>query len=202
MAGYQQVPWPYSPFHGAFGHVVRTYVCPNDTRVSLPRLPAHFDRPAGLTSYVGVSGLDYTQNSGVLFLDSALPLAEITDGTSNTLAVGERPPSTDFMYGWWYTGAGQDGSGNVDMVLGMNERASPDGIRAELRGCDTGAAYSYGPGDLEEYCHLLHFWSLHPGGAHFLSCDGSVSLIAYEVDQALMNSLATRSGREVLELEP
>jgi hypothetical protein len=34
-------------------------------------------------------------------------MADITDGLSNTLMVGERPPSSDFQYGWWYAGAGQ-----------------------------------------------------------------------------------------------
>ena len=43
--------------------------------------------------------------------------------------VGERPPSWDLVYGWWYAGAGQwdrsfsplHNSGSCDVSLGMAE---------------------------------------------------------------------------------
>jgi prepilin-type processing-associated H-X9-DG protein len=41
----------------------------------------------------------------------------------------------------------------------------------------------------------LHFWSLHPGGAHFLFADGSVRFLAYSADSSLP-ALATRAGGE------
>jgi len=49
--------------------------------------------------------------------------ADIADGTSNTLMIGERPASPDFWYGWWYAGYGQQGNGSCDMLLGVLKHA-------------------------------------------------------------------------------
>jgi prepilin-type processing-associated H-X9-DG protein len=38
------------------------------------------------------------------------------------------------------------------------------------------------------------FGSLHPGGAHFLFCDGSVRFVWDDADPATMNALSTRGG--------
>jgi Protein of unknown function (DUF1559) len=42
---------------------------------------------------LGVSGTTEARRDGVLFLDSRVRFAEVVDGKSNTLVVGERPPS-------------------------------------------------------------------------------------------------------------
>jgi prepilin-type N-terminal cleavage/methylation domain-containing protein len=52
-----------------------------------------------LTSYLGNQGLDYHRLGGVLFIDSHVAPSEITDGLSNTLLAGERPPSSDEILG-------------------------------------------------------------------------------------------------------
>jgi prepilin-type processing-associated H-X9-DG protein len=148
-----------------------------------------------LTSYVGVLGTNYTLTDGVFFLDSAVRWADITDGTSQTLMAGERPPSTDFWYGWWYTGYGQLGSGSLDMLLGAAERNS--GARY-VGNCPPGPA-RYGPGTLTDQCAVFHFWSLHPGGGNFVFCDGSVHFLTYDA-AAILPALATRSGQEVVSL--
>jgi len=48
-------------------------------------------------------------------------IASITDGTSQTLLLGERPPSLDMFQGWWFAGSGFDGSGTGDITLGARE---------------------------------------------------------------------------------
>src|SRR5262249_28649516 len=98
---------------------------------------------------------------------------------SQTVMVGERPPSADFRYGWWYAGDGQGDTGSADMLLGVRERNMADDDT--FRGCPAGP-YNFKAGELANQCDALHFWSLHAGGAHFLFADGSVHFLSYSAD--------------------
>ena len=57
----------------------------------------------------------------------------------------------------------------------------------------------YGPGRLTNRCDVLHFWSLHSGGANFVFCDGSVRFLPYSAEP-IMVALATRAGGETVAL--
>ena len=116
-----------------------------------------------LTSYLGVSGTDLTTLDGILFRDSSVRIADITDGASNTLLAGERPPSTDFQFGWWYAGAGQHCTGSAEMLLGVYEQNVQPVTAGYCR-----AVTRLAPGNLGNQCDMFHFWSLHSGGA--ISC--------------------------------
>jgi prepilin-type N-terminal cleavage/methylation domain-containing protein/prepilin-type processing-associated H-X9-DG protein len=188
---YQPVPF-VNPPHIGFAYPVKVFTCPADSRVSLPQ-PTHQNRRVALTSYVGVLGTDYTRSDGCLFLDSRVRLSDVTDGTSSTLLTGERPPSTDFWYGWWYAGDGQAGSGSPDMLLGARDRNAGARFAAN---CPPGP-YHFGPGRLTEQCDLFHFWSPHAGGANFLFADGSVRFLRYDAD-AVLPALTTRAGGEAV----
>lgn len=121
---------------------------------------------------------------------------DITDGTSNTLLVGERPPSKDLWYGWWYAGFGAGGNGTADMVLGVRENIPPGD--AFIPDCG-GLPARFAPGRIDNMCDAFHYWSLHSGGANFLFADGSVRFLAYSAD-AVLPALATRAGGEVVEV--
>jgi len=88
-----------------------------------------------------------------------------------------------------------DGAGTADTVLGAHERATPLG-NTDLPDCGSGSAM-FQPGKLDNICSVMHFWSLHPGGAHFLFADGSVRFLTYAAADTLP-ALATRAGGEVL----
>jgi prepilin-type N-terminal cleavage/methylation domain-containing protein len=194
-AAYSYQPWPYAnPPHIAFGMPIRIYSCPADPRTQDPQ-PTHQTLQPALTSYVGVLGTAFDRPDGTLFLDSRVRLTDIIDGTSNTVMVGERPPSADFWYGWWYAGYGQAGTGSADMLLGARERNSGD---TYISSCPPGP-YHFTPGKVDNQCDVLHFWSLHPGGAYFLFAEGSVHFLTYDADSVLP-ALATRAGGEAVAL--
>ena len=48
-------------------------------------------------------------------------LADIRDGTSQVILLGERPADPDAYWGWWAAGIGLDGHGLGDYVLDVSE---------------------------------------------------------------------------------
>ena len=170
--------------------VVRLLVCPADGRAVGTDLDG---RTAAYTHYLGNAGTRDSAKEGVLFYDSKINLSDLTDGTSNTLLVGERPPSADGYFGWWYVGYGQDEHGSADFFLRVRETRQT--FRTPT--CPVGP-YHFGPGDPDNPCDTFHFWSRHPGGANFLFADGAVRFLRYSADD-LLPALATRAGGETVE---
>lgn len=194
---YRQSPSPFrhNPPHVGLTTVIPVFVCPLDSRAGQVQLSQRENISVALTCYLGVSGLDLTTKDGIFFRNSRVRLADISDGSSNTLLAGERPPSPDFQYGWWYAGSGQRGSGSGDMLLGVFERnALP-----VTRGSCAPGSYPYSGGDLQNQCDMFHFWSLHSGGANFVFADGSVRFLNYG-GASMMPALASRASGEVVEL--
>jgi prepilin-type N-terminal cleavage/methylation domain-containing protein/prepilin-type processing-associated H-X9-DG protein len=191
---WQQAENAYSQFPSPFWHspphplnaVVLTYACPADSRTS-----ATNPQGVGLTAYLGIQGVDQNRKDGVLFVDSQIRFGAITDGLSNTLFVGERPPSGNTLFGYWYAGWGNDKDGTADMVLGV--RALNIGLFGKT--CPIGP-YEFRPGQIQNNCDAFHFWSLHAGnGANFLFGDGAVRFLGYSAN-SIMPALATRAGND------
>jgi prepilin-type N-terminal cleavage/methylation domain-containing protein/prepilin-type processing-associated H-X9-DG protein len=189
------IPARNTPPHFARDRVMPVFSCPADDRMGTAwevTLIGITTRVA-LTSYLGNLGTSYRQPDGVLFLDSRVRLTDVRDGTSATLFAGERPPSPDLVYGWWYAGIGQAYTGSLDMVIGARER---NGARPWYAGCGPGP-FQYQPGSEEDFCSVFHYWSPHANGANFAFADGSVRFLAYSADP-IMPALATRAGGEVV----
>jgi prepilin-type N-terminal cleavage/methylation domain-containing protein/prepilin-type processing-associated H-X9-DG protein len=175
----------------AAGFVMAGFVCPSNTRPpSYVRSGVTYE----LTSYLGVAGTvsNTTSGDGVLYCNAAVRLTDITDGTSNTLAVGERPCTGDLYIGWGFSPYGW-GHGEGDTVLGtrdatiaanVGDLATNVGLTAPRQPATTGEI------------DAAHFWSFHTGGANFLCCDGSVRFLAYAANP-VMPALGTRAGGEV-----
>jgi len=178
--------------------------CPSDPRSDLTYVDPGGD--AALTDYLGVNGRNQFREAGgqdgVLYVNAKVKIVGITDGSSNTLLVGERPPSNTLLYGWMWAGSGDSPYfGTTDVVLGVRERANPT----------SGTPDFYRPGTLIDPTdsHRYHYWSLHPGGGMWLIGDGSVRFISYQAGTAtfpfmgntaytVLEALATRASNEAV----
>jgi prepilin-type N-terminal cleavage/methylation domain-containing protein/prepilin-type processing-associated H-X9-DG protein len=179
------------PPHNGMSTVVHVFGCPMDQRTkTLQKVDFGQIKKAAFTSYVGVLGVDNQTPNGVLYPNSAVALTHITDGTSNTVMVGERPPSADLHHGIWYIDAGFDNySGGY--LLGVRERHSGRTSKCPL------GPYAFGPAKITDPCSHFQFWSLHSGGGNFLLADGAVRFFGYGADSVLP-ALATRNGGETV----
>lgn len=184
----------HNPPHAESATPVAHFLCPSDPRIRQPQPVGATKELRAFTSYLGVEGQNAIRRDGVLFLNSAIRLTDITDGTSTTLAVGERPPSADLILGWWYAGWGQQRDGDGDMLLG----ARTLNVSVYGRECPTGP-FAFRAGSFGNQCDAFHFWSPHAGGANFVLCDGSVRFINYEAN-SVMPALATRAAGEADQL--
>ncbi len=190
---FQQTPiFVFTPPHHPLSKIVKTYTCPADAYTSQVQISKLDFIPIALMDYLGVAGLNNISNDGILYSNSRVRMTDIADGTSNTLLFGERPPSDDFQFGWWYAGIGLDGAGTAEMHLGVRQ---PSGDR---RPCD-GLPKPFAPTKFENRCAMYQFWSFHTGGANFAFADGSVRFIPYSAND-ILPVLATRAGGEVVEL--
>jgi prepilin-type N-terminal cleavage/methylation domain-containing protein/prepilin-type processing-associated H-X9-DG protein len=215
-------PWgdfwdtPMTPANPALGVPLKIWQCPADAReeLTIPGSAAGLNGSVAFTGYLGVAGLrgDTVQGgepaspspanlrNGIFRYNLTFKIADITDGTSNTLAVGERPPSRDLYYGWWFAGAGWDGTGTGDVVLGAREYSY-----AASMGCPP-SKVGFQPGNVFTDCDQVHFWTLHTGGGNFLRADGSVRFYTYSMDTpptvqynyspTTFTMMATRNGGE------
>ena len=196
----------------------KIYSCPSDTRGLMTWSDGAHEH--ALTSYMGVTGRDSYQETlpgtgnptatsaklpgqdGILYVNSKVRIAAVTDGTSNTVMIGERPPDNTTEYGWMWVAWGYDGYGfgAGDCLLGVRERIPSMRTTPAL----------YRPGTPSNPTDWNHYWSLHPGGGMWLMADGSVRFIPYSAGAAvvtqvnainvtLLECLASRDGGEVFQ---
>ena len=164
----------YAPENAAArATLIPTYLCP-----STPR-QFNEDKSAGLAHYAGchhdVEAPIAEDNHGLLFLNSEIRYAEIADGTSNTILIGEMLPGPESL-GW------------------------ASGTRASLRNTSSinaGAAQGVGlapapPADEPPALFVGGFGSQHPGGAQFCLADGAVRFLTNRIDPELYEHLGHR----------
>jgi prepilin-type processing-associated H-X9-DG protein len=197
--------WDYARYGNNLGpypiatasQVIALAVCPSD---DLPRpavdqndttaSPRHW----GLVSYGGNAGTRASggeTKDGIFFQASAVRIADVTDGTSNTLLLGERnhwDPNYDRLCprdpigtnGWWAY------AGPADVLLSaavpLNYQVPPTAASCDEVKAD----------------RLCAFGSRHLGGANFALADGSVRFLTNTMPLTILQSLSTRAGREAI----
>jgi len=187
IAFHQDPFFSKQPHHELRATVLQIYICPSEGReITAPQQSVI---PTAFTHYLAVSGDRPTR--GAMYVNSRIRLVDILDGTSQTLLVGERPPSANERFGWWYAGIGQMFDGSLDSHMTVRQfnhtfyaPTCPDG------------PYAFQSGRSDDTCSMFHFWSMHSGGANFLFADGSVNFLRYSAN-SILPALATRHGNEV-----
>ena len=135
-------------------------------------------------------------HNGMFYRNSRTAIAEITDGTSNTIAVGER--SHNLSYVTWTARSINGWLGKTSPIEGGTDKFNPSPEECWTQ--------ILGPAGLEDgnrtinqaEAHVEDYWSLHPGGANMLFADGSVHFLKSTINVQSWRALATRNVGEVL----
>jgi prepilin-type N-terminal cleavage/methylation domain-containing protein/prepilin-type processing-associated H-X9-DG protein len=170
---------------GARLTAIKTYLCPSDnapptwtaSRYDALGNPVAAVCDVASANYVGVFGVSEpgVDGEGVFFRNSTVRIADITDGTSQALLVGERAHAlAPAAWVGAVTGAEIYPYNSSNMVLGHT---------AESRGPAV-------PFDVN------NFSSRHTAGVNFVFADGHVQFLTGAVSQAVYEALSTRAGGE------
>jgi prepilin-type processing-associated H-X9-DG protein len=193
----------------AIATLVKVFLCPSDptppTAFAVPDAFGNTVAQAAPCSYAACVGGDESDTAGpdgmgIFYRNSSTRFTDITDGTANTLLVGERAWSN--ANGIW-----------AGAISGAVCR------RGFLNPCPGSGAASYPAATLVlAHSHLNNatadtdgglddFSSRHTGGSNFLFADGHVSFIrsvpgdqpggGYTADSLAFQALGTRAGGEV-----
>ena len=125
---------------------------------------------------------------GIFFRNSKIGLKQITDGSSKTIAVGER--THQLGEATWV--------GSVtDSILFPEEASQAQPVPEHGSGMVLGhAGEGIGPG--ASGGDVNQFYSLHGDGANFLFADGRVSFLLSTMDYKTYQAMATRAAGETI----
>ncbi len=168
--------------------------CPSDPAISQLNM-ADFSWGMRFTSYKGNAGTWFSpgryadpncgnynfstqmsQANGIFYFYSGTRIAAISDGTSNTILMGEwaygkLSTGDQACWGWWNSGNYSDTMFTVSYPINpfnkVSDLGTGQGINSDLY---TSAASSF-----------------HPGGANFSFCDGSVRFLKDSIQSAQFN---------------
>jgi prepilin-type N-terminal cleavage/methylation domain-containing protein/prepilin-type processing-associated H-X9-DG protein len=133
----------------------------------------------------------HASDAGVIFTHSAITIADITDGVSNTYLVGEKCSDADHYF---------DGMSQSD-DQGWDAPADWDMIRNTGVSSDAAATHSeFLPmQDMGGIGGSWRFGSAHAGGCYISFCDGSVHFIDYNIDTKTHWCLGNRSDDQAVD---
>lgn len=200
---------------------VAAYLCPSDTDGRVIQVttcgspPSESASPTPLTdaavcSYVGSLGggndvdpnygaYEYQPFNGVFHRNSRVRVADITDGTSNTIGIGER--MSRFVESTW--------TGVVPTQNSVYNQTSPP--QPNFNPPSDPPCFKWRPPITAILVHARSgppngptsspatFNGPHPAGCNFLLMDGSTRVITDQIGLPMFRALCTRNGGEVVD---
>ena len=192
-------PWQ-NVLAGRAATILDVFICPGDnlpTKIAVDNNGRQF----GMTSYGGNAGVQSyapanATRDGIFYMNSDNRMADIIDGTSNTLLFGERyHRDVDYDlnagtftklagWGYWCPSSGAPGMGDVTLgtMVPINYLHPP--------GVAVNATY--------EERRITAMGSGHSGGCNVALADGSTRFVSESVDKATWRALSTRAGGETI----
>jgi prepilin-type N-terminal cleavage/methylation domain-containing protein len=196
-------PYSFAANTTVFETPIDLYLCPSDSTTATGKLGgrANVGGTRAITSYKGVSGSNWNwgdhlnitstagrnanQNNGLDLANGFMSrrtgkqvvhvkVADVTDGTSNTVVIGEAvcDPVNHNSWGFFNHNTATCGiPPNYYLPLGK-----------------------YTAGD---WNRNYSFASLHPGGVQFALLDGKITFVSENIDIRVYRGLATISGNEI-----
>jgi prepilin-type N-terminal cleavage/methylation domain-containing protein/prepilin-type processing-associated H-X9-DG protein len=175
-----------APDNGTHGVPIPVYICPSRRPLQAWNIPhpdpflgaGRIDDGAGRNPW---SSTDYAANQRVIDnRPKVMRIAEITDGTSNTILIGEKSMDPrGYTSGSWYWDQPVF-SGGSGGTARMGTYTYLDAIGVPFPD---------------------HWGSAHPGAAQYLFGDGSVRTISYSVPNTEVLKMLTPSSGEVINWE-
>jgi prepilin-type N-terminal cleavage/methylation domain-containing protein/prepilin-type processing-associated H-X9-DG protein len=172
------------------------YMCPSDPATGVFRVLSESNQDlagAFTNSYAacfgwgGILNMEPDYSNGVFYRNSRTRIADITDGTSSTLAIGER--CAMFSQTPW-----------AGVMTGGTARTTPGApvytSIAESAPTMTLARIGNRPFN-DRYCEPYDFFSPHSGVLQILFADGSVHALSFGTNITVLQALATRANNDV-----
>ncbi|MFV0443394.1 MAG: DUF1559 domain-containing protein [Planctomycetaceae bacterium] len=159
---------------------IELFGCPTDT---MPLFNTTFG--SGKSNYLGSYGhrpidtANYSQFEGVFSRNSRVRFAQVTDGMSNTIFLGERAGGTV---------RGRDYSPTAGLWVGIQRFDRP--YQQVARGPDSATNYVNSVNGINRWTLTV---SLHPGGGQVAMGDGKVAFLSENIDLLLYQNLIGRS---------
>ncbi len=208
-------PWevPNTPNGRACSTFISTYRCPSSDAPerapnfsNLPeRVPNSYLAVASGTSTAesgfGPQNIGQANQDGLMFLSSSCRMASVTDGTSNSVAIGEalfRPNVTGpdlfnsvfQIVDHWYIGSDNQVLASVNPPLYQEFSEGLGSTGVPLNAVEDSSLLI----DERELC----FSSLHRGGCLFVFVDGHVQFVSQSIDRQIYSGLGTIARGEIV----